>query len=229
MVHSRTISGSAIAGKGFGSPTTFRHSRTTSVSVFAGKGFGSPTTSSKTKSKTSNPLEGGRGALRQNLADKQNAVLSKKSASKLAGTFDEGSSPWVDVGVSTGAFDAKGKNTIAKVLPSKEVVVLYRAPGGASSYFCSDANSTAFKYPMIDAKVEVDKDTGDVTAEVPFDGTVYVLNSKPTPGAVKTWCPQNTAARRLLGTMKSKEDPVPLRMYPVRVVEGGRIEVKFSG
>lgn len=202
------------------------HSRTSSVSVYAGKGFGSPATSKTKSKKTSNPLEGGRGALRQNLADQQNAVLSKKSASKLAGTFDEGSSPWVDVGISTGAFDAKGKDTIAKVLPSKEVVVLYRA---ASSYFCSDANSTAFKYPMIDAKVEVDKDTGDVTAEVPFDGTVYVLNSKPVPGAVKTWCPQNTAARRLLGAMKSKETPVPLRMYPVRVVEGGRIEVKFSG
>ena len=203
------------------------HSRTNSVSVFAGKGFGSPssTSSSKTKSKTSNnPLEGGRGALRQNLADKQNAVLSKKSARKLAGTFDEGSSPWVDVGVSTGAFDAKGKNTIPAILKSKDVVVLYR---GGSSYFCSDANSTAFKYPMVDAKVEVDKD-GLVTAESPFDGTVYALNGKP-PGAVKVWCPQNTAGRRLLGAMKSKEEPIPLRMYPVRVVEGGRSEVKFSG
>lgn len=106
------------------------------------------------------------------------------------------------------------------------MIVIYR---GGSSYFCSDANSTAFKYPMIDAKVEVDKETGDVTAEVPFDGTVYVLNSKPTPGAVKVWCPQDTVGRRVLGAMKSKEDPIPLKMYPVRVVEGGRIEVKFFG
>jgi hypothetical protein len=203
--------------------------RSSSLSVHAKKGFGATSTSgSKTKSKSSNPLEGGRGALRQNLADKQNVVLSKKSNSSLAGTFDENSSPWVNVGVSTGAFDSKGKATIAKVLPSKEVVVLYRAPGNGS-YFCSDANSTAFKYPMIDAKVELDKETGDVTAEVPFDGTVYVLNSKPQGGMVKVWCPQNTVGRRMLGAMKSKEDPIPLKMYPVRVVEGGRIEVKFSG
>ena len=206
-------------------------SRRASVSVSAKKGFGSSTSGSKTKTKTSNPLEGGRGALRQNLADKQNVVLSKKSSpANVAGPFDEDSSPWIDVGVSTGAFDAKGKNTVAKVLPSKEVVVLYRAPNaGGGSYFCSDANSTAFKYPMIDAKVEFDKESGDVTAEVPFDGTVYVLNSKPKPGAVKVWCPQDTVGRRVLGAMKSKEDPIPLKMYPVRVVEGGRIEVKFFG
>lgn len=201
-----------------------------SIVIYAKKGFGSSASSgSKTKSKTNKVLEGGRGALRQNLADKQNAVLSKKSSAKLAGTFDEGSSPWVDIGISTGAFDAKGKNTIAKVLPfSKEVVVLYRAPGGGA-YFCSDANSTAFKYPMIDAKVELDRETGEVTAEVPFDGTVYALNSKPTPGAVKVWCPQNSIGRKELGALKSDEDPTPLKMYPVRVVEGGRLEVKFSG
>lgn len=207
------------------------HGRASSVCIHAKKGFGSSSSSGgKTKTATSKVLEGGRGALRQQLADQQDLVLSKKSSAKLAGTFDEGSSPWVDIGISTGAFDAKGKNTVAKVLPSKEVVVLYRARGGSAtpSYYCSDANSTAFKYPMIDARVELDKETGEVTAEVPFDGTVYVLNSKP-PGQVKSWCPQNTVARRVLGALKSKEEPTPLQMYPVRVVEGGRLEVKFSG
>lgn len=45
------------------------------------------------------------------------------------------------------------------------------------SYYCSDANSTAYKYPMVDAKVVIDKD-GEPVAEVPFDGTVY---SEPLP------------------------------------------------
>ena len=238
VAHSRS-SVLVFARKEFGSSSTSKTARssnpplaghrTSVVLVFAQKGFGSSSTSgSKTKSRTSNPLEGGRGALRQNLADKQNVVLKKNSGANLVGTFDEGSSAWIDIGMSTGAFDAKGKDVVAKVLPSKEVVCVYRAPGNGS-YFCSDANSTAFQYPLIDAKVELDKETGEVTAEVPFDGTIYVLNSKPVPGAVKLWCPQNTVGRRVLGAMKSKEDPKPLKMYPVRVVEGGKIQVKFSG
>lgn len=40
------------------------------------------------------------------------------------------------------------------------------------SFYCSDANSTAFKFPMSDANVTVTPD-GKAQAEVPLDGTVY--------------------------------------------------------
>jgi nitrite reductase/ring-hydroxylating ferredoxin subunit len=58
-----------------------------------------------------------------------------------------------------------------------------------------------------------------VAAEVPLDGSVYDLAT----GAVLKWCPKDNPVRSLLGTLKSKVDPSPLKVYPVYVNKDGGI------
>eukprot|EP00873_Tetraselmis_striata_P029033 jgi/Tetstr1/449297/TSEL_003812.t1 len=114
---------------------------------------------------------------------------------------------WLDVGVKTADFASKATKPV--VLANGDAIVVYKV---GDSYYCSDANSTAYKYPMVDAKVVIDKD-GEPVAEVPFDGTVYNLNT----GDVITWCPKNTFFRKVVGSLKDKSAPVPLKVYPAKV------------
>lgn len=58
--------------------------------------------------------------------------------------------------------------------------------------------------------------------EVPLDGTVYDLAT----GKVLSWCPKNTLARKVLGGLKDRAEPVDLPVYPVKV-QGGKVFVKF--
>ncbi len=44
-----------------------------------------------------------------------------------------------------------GKQTRAVILPDNSAIVLYRTQD--DEVYCSDANSTAYKFPMIDANV----------------------------------------------------------------------------
>lgn len=44
-----------------------------------------------------------------------------------------------------------GKQTRAVILPDNSAIVLYRTQ--EDEVYCSDANSTAYKFPMIDANV----------------------------------------------------------------------------
>jgi hypothetical protein len=44
----------------------------------------------------------------------------------------------------------EGKPTLTKILRDNSAVVLYRVD---DDVYCSDANSTAFKFPLIDATV----------------------------------------------------------------------------
>ena len=44
-----------------------------------------------------------------------------------------------------------GKQTRAVILPDNTAIVLYRTLD--NEVYCSDANSTAYKFPMIDANV----------------------------------------------------------------------------
>lgn len=44
----------------------------------------------------------------------------------------------------------QAKDVIPVVLKDKSTVVLYRV---GKEVFCSDANSTAYKYPLVDAKI----------------------------------------------------------------------------
>ncbi len=46
---------------------------------------------------------------------------------------------------------AGGRPTLPVILKDKSAVVLYKA--GDGDVYCSDANSTAFKFPLIDAKL----------------------------------------------------------------------------
>lgn len=44
----------------------------------------------------------------------------------------------------------EGKQTLPKILRDNTAIVLYRV---GEEIYCSDANSTAFKFPLIDANV----------------------------------------------------------------------------
>jgi nitrite reductase/ring-hydroxylating ferredoxin subunit len=46
-------------------------------------------------------------------------------------------------------------------------------------------------------------------------------------GAVLKWCPQDSAIRGLLGTLKSKDKAVPLKVYPVHVTKDGSVWTKL--
>jgi nitrite reductase/ring-hydroxylating ferredoxin subunit len=64
-----------------------------------------------------------------------------------------------------------------------------------------------------------------VLAEVPLDGTVYDLRS----GAVVTWCPrEGGVVRSLLGTLKEKAPPTPLKVYATHVGSDGAVWAKLS-
>ncbi|CAK0779249.1 hypothetical protein CVIRNUC_004726 [Coccomyxa viridis] len=143
----------------------------------------------------------------------------KKSKRRQYGPdLEEDDPSWIRVGRLT---DFKnGKQTRAVILPDNTAIVLYRTPD--DDVFCSDANSTAYKFPMIDANV-IERD-GSPAAEVPLDGTVYNLET----GRVLVWCPKNNPLRFVLGSLKSTADPRPLKMYPARVNSSGQIFAKLS-
>lgn len=46
-------------------------------------------------------------------------------------------------------------------------------------------------------------------------------------GAVLTWCPKDNPVRSLLGTLKSKDQPVDLKVYPVHVTQDGSVWTKL--
>lgn len=46
-------------------------------------------------------------------------------------------------------------------------------------------------------------------------------------GAVLKWCPKDTPVRGLLGTLKSKDTPVDLVVYPVHVTKDGGVWTKL--
>merc|ERR1711988_525588 len=119
---------------------------------------------------------------------------------------------WLDVGLKAGDFALKAAKPV--LLANGQALVVYKA---GNDYFCSDANSTAFKFPMSDATVTV-TEQGRPQAEVPLDGTVYDLAT----GEVVTWCPKNNPIRAMLGSMKAQVEPIPLKMYRTKL-QGGRV------
>lgn len=91
-----------------------------------------------------------------------------------------------------------------------------------AQYFCTDALSTAYKFPLVDSKLIQKK--GIPAIEVPLDGTVYELAT----GKVLDWCPKNTPVRALLGTLKAKEQPERLKTYETAITESGNLYAKLS-
>lgn len=49
---------------------------------------------------------------------------------------------------------------------------------------------------------------------------------QPAPPNIRCRCPKNTIARKVLGGLKDRADPIDLPVYPVKV-QGGKVFVKF--
>ena len=113
------------------------------------------------------------------------------------------------------------------IFSTGRAICLYKVPEVAISsdsskqFYCSDANSTSFKYPLADANILGLKSGPAV--EVKLCGTVYDLAT----GQVLSWCPKNNPLRSVLGSLKDKTQPEPLPVYPVKVV-GSKLFVKLT-
>eukprot|EP00884_Botryococcus_braunii_P022564 jgi/Botrbrau1/8992/Bobra.0148s0095.1 len=138
------------------------------------------------------------------------------SLSPVKKKLEVSDSDWIRI---SNLSDFQAKNIIPVELKDKSTVVLYKVDG---EIFCSDANSTAYKYPLVDARIF--EREGQPTIEVPFDGTTYNLRT----GKVLEWCPKNNPLRLVLGALKEKESSQDLRVYPVKVDPDGSISAKFS-
>lgn len=111
-----------------------------------------------------------------------------------------------------------GKMIKSVIMPgNKQAICVYRLPDGR--VYCSDANSTAFEFPLSNAKVITDD--GSPKIEVPLDGTVYELET----GKVVRWCPKNNPVRLVLGSLKGNAPVKNLQVYSAQEDEEGRIFV----
>ncbi|KAK9843710.1 hypothetical protein WJX81_003262 [Elliptochloris bilobata] len=143
---------------------------------------------------------------------------SAKSKKRSASRLSDDDPDWIKV-ATLSDFPAGGRPTLPVILKDKSAIVLYRVD---DDVYCSDANSTAFKFPLVDAKLL--ERNGGPAVEVPLDGTVYDLDT----GRVLEWCPKNNPIRLLLGSLKSKSEPEPLKVYPTRISEDGTIYARFA-
>ncbi|PNH11225.1 putative sodium/metabolite cotransporter BASS4, chloroplastic [Tetrabaena socialis] len=126
---------------------------------------------------------------------------------------------WFDLADVTVDFQEK-KRKLVELKGNKKMVVLHLFN---DTIFAMDAFSTAYQYPLLDAKLEEGPD-GPVI-ETPLDGTVYDLKT----GKVIKWCPSDgSAIRGLLRTLKADVSPVPLTVYPVVVKPDGKVWVRLS-
>ncbi len=107
----------------------------------------------------------------------------------------------------------------AVILDTGKAICLYKVD---STVYCSDANSTAYQYPLADASI-IQLKNGQPAVEVKLDGSVYELKT----GKVVSWCPKNSLVRNVLGSLKDKSEPVDLPVYPVDV-RGDAIYVNLS-
>ena len=107
----------------------------------------------------------------------------------------------------------------AVILDTGKAICLFKVD---SAVYCSDANSTAYQYPLADASI-IQLKNGQPAVEVKLDGTVYELKT----GKVVSWCPKNSLVRNVLGSLKDKEEPVDLPVYAVDV-RGDDIFVNLS-
>jgi nitrite reductase/ring-hydroxylating ferredoxin subunit len=153
---------------------------------------------------------------------------SVKKGTKLAKYLD------VQQPSGTSSFDSDGwfqvpdvsvKNTFvskpikAVILESGKAICLFKVE---STIYCTDANSTAFQYPLADASI-IQLKNGEPAVEVKLDGTVYELAT----GRVVSWCPKNNPIRSVLGSLKDKSEPEDLPTYPVDI-RGDDVWVNLS-
>eukprot|EP00958_Prasinococcus_capsulatus_P012022 scaffold1195_cov358-Prasinococcus_capsulatus_cf.AAC.10 len=114
--------------------------------------------------------------------------------------------------------------------------------------YCTDAQSTAYQYPLTDAKISNSGPDGP-TIKVPLDGTVYKLESgevgaRSLPAKlgvpsrvalsgrrwlqVLEWCPADNPLRGVLGMLKKDQPRVDLRTYKVELTERGTIIINIT-
>jgi nitrite reductase/ring-hydroxylating ferredoxin subunit len=168
-------------------------------------GFGSPESSSKA-SKTAPKVK----PRKVNIAKE----LGREAAPTASTKADEATASWIAV-ASLNEFEKPIKPVILK---TGKAIVLYKV---GDAVYCSDANSTAYQYPLTDATI-LDLPTGPAV-EVPLDGTQYDLAT----GKVLKWCPGDSPVRGVLGMLKSVTKAVDLPVYRTKVSENGRISVSL--
>ncbi|KAG2454169.1 hypothetical protein HYH02_001204 [Chlamydomonas schloesseri] len=117
-------------------------------------------------------------------------------------------------------FAGDKKRKICELKGNKQVVVLHQYQ---DTIYAMNAYSTAYQYPLIDAKIEDGPDGPTITT--PLDGTIYDLKT----GKVIKWVPSDgSPIRGLLRTLKADVKPVPLPVYPVLVKTDGTVMVRLS-
>ena len=114
------------------------------------------------------------------------------------------------------------KPIVPIILKTGKAICLYKPSSTSAELYCTDANSTAYGYPLADAILIQSK--GKVLVESKLDGTQYDLKT----GKVISWCPKNNLLRRILGTLKDNVAPVDLTVHAVST-KGGDVWVKLSG
>jgi nitrite reductase/ring-hydroxylating ferredoxin subunit len=140
-----------------------------------------------------------------------------KPKKKGKGSFQREDPSWKPV-ANISVFE--GRDIKAVDLKDKTICCLYNVQG---AIYCSDANSTAYKFPLTNAKI-IQRD-GSPAVEVALDGTVYDLKT----GKVLAWCPKNNPLRAVLRAIKNNSTPEDLKVYPTQLDEdSGQIYVKFK-
>jgi nitrite reductase/ring-hydroxylating ferredoxin subunit len=116
---------------------------------------------------------------------------------------------WRSMGLKSTLFTSKPVKGVELVGGKAFAMYLYK-----EEVYCSDALSTAFKYPLIDAKI-FDGADGRPVVEVPLDGTQYDLKT----GKVLVWCPNQGLVRSALSMLKKDQPQQDLKVYEVKVLE----------
>ncbi|KAF5835966.1 hypothetical protein DUNSADRAFT_6631 [Dunaliella salina] len=110
-------------------------------------------------------------------------------------------------------FKQAGREVKAKTLEAGRTIMLYRHKG---TIYCSDVESSTYKYPMVDAKL-MDGPDGAPIVEVPLDGTKYQLRN----GEVLEWTPEGkNPVQKFLNNLKKAAPAQPLAVYPTEVKNG---------
>ncbi|KXZ50122.1 hypothetical protein GPECTOR_18g96 [Gonium pectorale] len=198
-------------------------SRSCSLVCRAGTGFGK----SSGKKDTAKSSDSGSGIYtaprtkkRVNLAEElglNRAAVPQPTSSDPDKDLTKGN--WFHL-ADTSDFAGEKKRKIVELKGNKKTVVLHMY---GDTLYAMDAFSTAYQYPLIDAKLEDAAEGPTITT--PLDGTVYDLKT----GKVITWCPSDgSPIRGLLRTLKSSVQPVPLPVYPVVVTAEGKVMVRLS-
>ncbi|MEW5304663.1 MAG: hypothetical protein WDW36_007258 [Sanguina aurantia] len=106
-------------------------------------------------------------------------------------------------------------------LVNNKAIIIWKVSGGR--VFTTDAYSTAYKFPLVDAKIQEQAD-GSITIEVPLDGTVYDMIT----GKVLKWCPGGNPLQSVLKSIKKDSPAIDLPVYTTILQPDGKIMVDYQ-